>query len=171
MIDLNQPEIIALQQPIRELLNVLSQTDDDYDDDDRSTLVRLFVKYLNALKIPVSTLRLARANLKVLNNAEFCTWEDNDNAVTLKNVIIVNDHPEASQTDAQIDVYIWLDGIMQATAYNEDLGGMFDPCNGRPVMDVLENPGIIIDQIRMTIFDLIIAFDDEYDDDSEFEEC
>jgi hypothetical protein len=171
MIDLNQPEIIALQQPIRELLNVLSQTDDDYDDDDRSTLVRLFVKYLNALKIPVSTLRLARANLKVLNNAEFCTWEDNDNAVTLKNVIIVNDHPEASQTDTQIDVYIWLDGIMQATAYNEDLGGMFDPCNGRPVMDVLENPGIIIDQIRMTIFDLIIAFDDEYDDDSEFEEC
>ena len=171
MIDLNQPEIIVLQQPIRELLNVLSQTDDDYDDDDRSTLVRLFVKYLNALKIPVSTLRLARANLKVLNNAEFCTWEDNDNAVTLKNVIIVNDHPEASQTDTQIDVYIWLDGIMQATAYNEDLGGMFDPCNGRPVMDVLENPGIIIDQIRMTIFDLIIAFDDEYDDDSEFEEC
>ena len=62
MIDLNQPEIIALQQPIRELLNVLNQTDDDYDDDDRSTLVRLFVKYLNALKIPVSDLSLARAN-------------------------------------------------------------------------------------------------------------
>ena len=171
MIDLNQPEIIALQQPIRELLNVLNQTDDDYDDDDRSTLVRLFVKYLNALKIPVSDLSLARANLKVLNNAEFCTWEDNDNAVTLKNVIIVNDHPEASQTDTQIDVYIWLDGIMQATAYNEDLGGMFDPCNGLPVIDVLENPGRIIDKIRSTIFYLINEFEDEFDDDSEFEEC
>jgi hypothetical protein len=168
MIDLNQPEIIALQQPIRELLKVLSQTDDDYDDDDRSTLVRLFVKYLNALKIPVSTLRLSRANLKVLNNAEFCTWEDNDNAVTLKNVIIVNDHPEATQTDTQIDVYIWLDGVMQATAYNEDLGGMFDPCNGLPVIEVLENPERMIDQVRMTIFELINSFEDEYDDDSEF---
>ncbi len=171
MIDLNQPEIIALQQPIRDVLynHTTMNGNDDYDEDTRSLLVRLFVKYLNALQIPVSELGLARANLKVLNNDEFCKWEDYDNSVTLKNVIIDNSHPEAMQPETKIDVYIWLDGIMQATVYNEDVGGLFDPCNGHPVIDILENPGRMIDEVRMTIFDLINELDDEFDDDSEFE--
>ena len=70
MIDLNQPEIIALQQPIRDVLynHVTMHGNDDYEEDTRSLLVSLFVKYLNAIQIPVSELGLARTNLKVLNN-------------------------------------------------------------------------------------------------------
>jgi len=173
MIDLNQPEIQALKQSIQNILDKYTTDDDEseqYTEEDRDILVGLFVKYLNALQFPVSELgnpeRCTR--LTFLNDSPVCQWRNNDNAVTLKNVIIKNAHPDAEQTVTEIDVYIWLDGVMQATVYNEDLGGLYDPCRGRNVIDVLENPGIIMDQVRMTIYQLENELDDEYDDDSEF---
>jgi len=173
MIDLNQPEIQTLQQSIRNVIcnHEINNGTDDYDEGDRYLLVTLFTKYLNALQISVTELGLPTNSnqIKLLDNSELCQWEQYDTAITLKNVSIDNNHPQALQPNTNIDVYIWLDGIIQPTAYNQDLGGLFDPYNGYELIEALDNPDIIIDQVRGVIYELVNALDDEFDnDDSDY---
>jgi hypothetical protein len=53
--------------------------------------------------------------------------------------------------DYKWEIQCWLDGIVQVTNYDEDLGGTFDPKPGIELTDVVMNPLLIIDELTSHI--------------------
>lgn len=62
------------------------------------------------------------------------------------------------------EIVVWLDGKVEATTYDERVGGLFDPVAEIPFRKLIENPQLIIESLRTMIIRYSEAIDDlDYD--------
>ncbi len=156
MLDLNQQSVQAIRQQILDVLSahLTMNGNDDYDDKTRGLLVYLFAKFFNELKVEANEVE-KKNRMMAIRKSEICKWHAIDDSVVLDSIEIANDEKGARTDRCNIDVYIWLDGGMQVTVYNEDVGGLYDICPTYRLVDVLENPRLIFDDISVTINSLL----------------
>ncbi len=82
-----------------------------------------------------------------------------------KSTLLSNDCAIGFQNNENLEVYVWLDGCVQATMYDEDLGGLFDPIAGRDIKDVVENPSLVFQDCEALIEEYEEALEELEEDD------
>jgi hypothetical protein len=82
-----------------------------------------------------------------------------------KPALLNNDSAIGFRNNEDLEVYVWLDGCVQATMYNEDLGGLFDPIAGRNLKDVVDNPSLVFQDCESLIEKYEEALEELEEDD------
>ncbi len=60
-----------------------------------------------------------------------------------KSTLLNNDSAIGFRNNESLEVYVWLDGCVQATIYDDDLGGSFDSTTLRDLKDVVADPSLV----------------------------
>ncbi len=127
----------------------------EMDEEVRTSIVKLFAAYLNLCKLPIDKIEFEDKK----SSGEYLHFVADDMSVSIDNV-----YYKTSEEKIYIEVFVWLDGIMQVSCYHEETGGMHDVCGGHKMQEVIDNPEVLIKDINYTYRTLINQIEDMEDD-------